>query len=150
MSRPPLLVRVAGSPLPALLLFVAYAAVIAGWYEGHVVWWQALAAVGATCLRTLSAVGQVMAPVTRRLARGMERDGRTRLSPHPGPKRKNAADDGASLSPAPRCSCSRFRRVFSIWSSEQSGRRSLPWRLNCCGGWPASVHLGVSQSRFGA
>ena len=58
MSRPPLLVRTAGSPLPALLLFVGYTALIWGWYEDRVVWWLALAAVGAA-LRTLSAVGQV-------------------------------------------------------------------------------------------
>ena len=58
MSRPPLLVRVAGSPLPALLLFMGYAAVVAGWYHGDVVWWLALAAVGAS-FRTLSAVGRV-------------------------------------------------------------------------------------------
>jgi hypothetical protein len=58
MSRPPLLVRVAGSPLPAFLLFLGYAAVIAGWYEGQVVWWLALGSVGAA-IRTLSAVGRV-------------------------------------------------------------------------------------------
>jgi len=58
MTRPPLLVRVAGSPLPALLLFFGYAAVVAGWYEGNVAWWLALAAVGAS-IRTLSAVGRV-------------------------------------------------------------------------------------------
>jgi hypothetical protein len=58
MSRPPLLVRVAGSPLPAFLLLLGYAAVVAGWYEGHVVWWLALAAVGAS-MRTLSAVRRV-------------------------------------------------------------------------------------------
>lgn len=37
MSRPPLLVRVAGSPLPALLLFVSFTAVIAVWYQGGVI-----------------------------------------------------------------------------------------------------------------
>lgn len=58
MSRPPLLVRVAGSPLPAVLLFAGYAATVAGWYEGQVVWWLALMAVAAS-LRTLGAVGQV-------------------------------------------------------------------------------------------
>jgi hypothetical protein len=58
MSRPSLLVRVAGSPLPALLLFLVYAAVIAGWYEGQVVWWLALGSLGAA-IRTLSAVGRV-------------------------------------------------------------------------------------------
>ena len=58
MNRPPLLVRVAGSPLPAFLLFLGYAAIIAGWYEGTVVWWLALAAIGAS-FRTMSAVGRV-------------------------------------------------------------------------------------------
>jgi hypothetical protein len=58
MTRPSLLVRVTGSPLPALLLFLCYAAVIAGWYEGQVVWWLALGSVGAA-FRTLSAVGRV-------------------------------------------------------------------------------------------
>jgi hypothetical protein len=58
MSRPPLLVRVAGSPLPAFLLFLGYAAIVAGWYEGQVVWWLALGSVGAA-IRTLSAVGRV-------------------------------------------------------------------------------------------
>jgi hypothetical protein len=53
-----LLVRVAGSPLRAFLLFVCYAAIVAGWYEGDVVWWLALTALGAA-MRTLSAVGQV-------------------------------------------------------------------------------------------
>ncbi len=58
MSRPSLIVRVAGSPLPALLLFLGYAALVLGWYEGQVVWWLALGAV-VGCLRTLSAIGQV-------------------------------------------------------------------------------------------
>ena len=58
MNRPALLVRIAGSPLGALLLFMVYAAVIAGWYEGQVVWWLALGSVGAA-FRTLSAVGRV-------------------------------------------------------------------------------------------
>jgi hypothetical protein len=58
MSRPPFLVRVAGSPLPALVLLMCCALVVAGWYQGDVVWWLALAAVGAS-LRTLSAVGRV-------------------------------------------------------------------------------------------
>lgn len=58
MSRPTLLVRIAGSPLGAFLLFLVYAAVIAGWYEGQVVWWLALGSVGAA-IRTLSAVGRV-------------------------------------------------------------------------------------------
>ena len=58
MTRPSLLVRVAGSPLGALLLFLVYAAVITRWYEGQVVWWLALGSVGAA-FRTLSAVGRV-------------------------------------------------------------------------------------------
>lgn len=55
MSRPPLLVRVAGSPLPAFLLFLGYAAIIVSWSQGEAPWWLALAAVGAS-LRTLSAI----------------------------------------------------------------------------------------------
>ena len=58
MTRPSLLVRVAGSPLGALLLLLGHAALIAGWYEGQVVWWLALGSVGAA-IRTLSAVGRV-------------------------------------------------------------------------------------------
>lgn len=58
MSRPPLLVRMAGSPLPAFLLFMAYAAIVAGWYQGEAPWWLALAAVGAS-LRTLAAIGRL-------------------------------------------------------------------------------------------
>jgi len=58
MNRPPLLVRAAGSPLGALLLFLGYAAIVAGWYDGQVVWWLALGSVGAA-MRTLSAVGRV-------------------------------------------------------------------------------------------
>jgi hypothetical protein len=58
MTRPSFSARVAGSPLGALLLFLVYAAVVAGWYEGQVVWWLALGSVGAA-IRTLSAVGRV-------------------------------------------------------------------------------------------
>lgn len=58
MSRPPLFVRVAGSPRPAFLLCLCYAAIIVGWCEGSVVWWLGLAAVGLF-IRTLSAVGQL-------------------------------------------------------------------------------------------
>lgn len=58
MSRPPLLVRVAGSPLPAFLLLAGYAAIVAGWYEGQVAWWLGLMAAAAS-LRTLSAVGRM-------------------------------------------------------------------------------------------
>jgi hypothetical protein len=58
MSRPPLLVRVAGSPLPAFLLFVGYALVVAGWYDGEVAWWLALGSVGAA-MRTVAAIGRV-------------------------------------------------------------------------------------------
>jgi hypothetical protein len=56
MNRPSLVVRVAGSPLPALVLLGGYALMIVGWYQGHVVWWLALVALSAA-LRTLSAVG---------------------------------------------------------------------------------------------
>jgi hypothetical protein len=41
-----------------LLLFIVYAVVVAGWYQGHVVWWLALVAVVAS-LRTLWAVGRL-------------------------------------------------------------------------------------------
>lgn len=59
MTRPSLLVRSAGSPLPALLLLVGSALVVAGWYQGAgVPWWLALGAALAA-LRTLSAVGRV-------------------------------------------------------------------------------------------
>jgi hypothetical protein len=58
MNRPNVFVRVAGSPLPALALFVGYAAIVVGWYQNNVPWWLALGAVGAA-LRTLSALGQV-------------------------------------------------------------------------------------------
>jgi hypothetical protein len=44
--------------LGAFLLFLVYATVIIGWYEGQVVWWLALGSVGAA-IRTLSAVGRV-------------------------------------------------------------------------------------------
>jgi Na+/melibiose symporter-like transporter len=58
MSRPPLLVRVAGSPLPAFLLFLVYAAIIVSWSQGEAPWWLALVAVGAS-IRTLSAIGRL-------------------------------------------------------------------------------------------
>jgi len=58
MSRPPLLVRVAGSPLPAFLLFLVYAAIIVSWSQGEAPWWLALVAVGAS-LRTMSAIGRL-------------------------------------------------------------------------------------------
>ena len=58
MNRPHFLVRVAGSPLPAFVLFLGYAAIVAGWCQGAVPWWLALASVGAF-IRTLSAIGQV-------------------------------------------------------------------------------------------
>jgi hypothetical protein len=58
MNRPHFLVRVAGSPLPAFLLSLCYAATVAAWWEGNVPWWLALAAIGAF-IRTLSAIGQV-------------------------------------------------------------------------------------------
>ena len=54
----PWLVRLAGSPLIALVLFVLYGMAILGWYQGHLAWWLALGAVGAA-IRTLGAVRQV-------------------------------------------------------------------------------------------
>jgi hypothetical protein len=58
MNRPALLARLAGSPRGALVLFVCYAALVFGWYQGNIPWWLALGAVGAA-FRTLSAVGRV-------------------------------------------------------------------------------------------
>jgi hypothetical protein len=58
MSRPPLLVRVAGSPLPAFLLFLGYAAIVVSWSQGEAPWWLALVSVGAS-IRTLSAIGRL-------------------------------------------------------------------------------------------
>jgi hypothetical protein len=58
MSRPPLLVRVAGSPLPAFLLFLGYVAIVVSWSQGEAPWWLALIAVGAS-IRTLSAIGRL-------------------------------------------------------------------------------------------
>jgi hypothetical protein len=58
MNRPRLSVRLAGSPLGALLLFVLYVAIVLGWYQGNVPWWLALGAVAAA-VRTLSAIGKV-------------------------------------------------------------------------------------------
>jgi hypothetical protein len=40
------------------LLFLCYVTIVVGWYQGTVVWWLALATVGAS-IRTLSAVGQL-------------------------------------------------------------------------------------------
>jgi hypothetical protein len=58
MNRPPLLVRVAGSPLPAFLFFLSYAAIVVSWSQGEAPWWLALVAVGAS-IRTLSAIGRL-------------------------------------------------------------------------------------------
>ncbi len=58
MNRPAPLVRLAGSPVGATLLFVMYGAVVLGWYEGHTAWWLALGAAGAA-FRTLGAMGDV-------------------------------------------------------------------------------------------
>ena len=44
-----------GAPGGALVLFLLYAALILGWYEGSVSWWVALAAVGLA-FRTLGAM----------------------------------------------------------------------------------------------
>jgi len=58
MNRPSLSVRFAGSPRGALLLFLLYAVIGWGWYEGQVSWWIALGAVGAA-MRTLRAVREL-------------------------------------------------------------------------------------------
>jgi cytochrome bd-type quinol oxidase subunit 2 len=58
MTRPPLLVRFAGSPVGAIVLFIVYGVLVLGWYQNEVPWWLALATVGAA-YRTLSAVGTV-------------------------------------------------------------------------------------------
>ncbi len=58
MNRPAPFVRLAGSPLGAIVLFFMYGAVVLGWYEGHTAWWLAVGAVGAA-MRTLGAVGKV-------------------------------------------------------------------------------------------
>ena len=46
----------AGAPVGALVLFLLYASLIYGWYQGNVSWWVALAALGLA-FRTLSAMG---------------------------------------------------------------------------------------------
>jgi hypothetical protein len=56
MREPGVLVRFAGKPLIACLILVGVAGLAYEWYEGQLVWWLALAAVGVA-LRTLSAVG---------------------------------------------------------------------------------------------
>ncbi len=58
MKPPSPLAWLAGSPVGAILLFLLYAWLWLGWYEGRVSWWLALGAVGAA-LRTLGAIGQV-------------------------------------------------------------------------------------------
>jgi hypothetical protein len=58
MSRPPLLVRMAGAPLPAIVLFLVCGVIVVGWSQGEVPWWLALGAVGGA-FRTLSAVRHV-------------------------------------------------------------------------------------------
>jgi len=58
MRQPGILVRMAGTPLIACLIMAGAAVVIYGWYQGQVVWWLALAALGLV-FRTLSAVGTV-------------------------------------------------------------------------------------------
>jgi hypothetical protein len=56
MKRPSFVVMLAGAPMGALALFLLYAALIYGWYQGTVSWWVALAAL-AFAFRTLSAMG---------------------------------------------------------------------------------------------
>ena len=58
MNRPSVMVRLAGAPRIAVLLWIGCAVVVAGWYEAHAPWWQALIAV-AIAKRTLSAMGQL-------------------------------------------------------------------------------------------
>jgi hypothetical protein len=58
MNRPGVLVRFAGYPPMATVLFLGYVAVVLGWYQGHLAWWLALGAVGAAG-RTLRAVREV-------------------------------------------------------------------------------------------
>lgn len=59
MNRPPFLVRLAGYPPMAILLFFGYAAVVWDWwYRGGVPWWLAVGAVAAAG-RTLGAVGRM-------------------------------------------------------------------------------------------
>jgi hypothetical protein len=58
MNRPRRLVRLAGSPRGALLLFIGYAVIVYGWYQGDVPWWLAVGAVAAG-FRTLAAVGRM-------------------------------------------------------------------------------------------
>lgn len=58
MNRPGLGVRLAGSPRVAVVLYLGYAAVVLGWYEGYVAWWLAVIAVGAA-KRTVSAMGEL-------------------------------------------------------------------------------------------
>ena len=55
MNRPSFAVRFAGSPLGAMLLFIGYAAIVVGWYQGHFAWWLAVGALAAA-FRTLGAI----------------------------------------------------------------------------------------------
>lgn len=55
MNRPSLSARLAGQPPVAIVLFIGYAAVVLGWYQGHVAWWLAVGAVAAA-FRTLGAL----------------------------------------------------------------------------------------------
>jgi hypothetical protein len=58
MKRPSLLVRVAGSPPVAILLFVVYSLVVIAWYQEAAPWWLALLA-GFLAIQTPSAVREV-------------------------------------------------------------------------------------------
>jgi hypothetical protein len=58
MTTPSVSVRLAGSPLGAIVLFGLSAAVIAGWYQGYVRAWVALVAA-VMVFKTFGAIGQV-------------------------------------------------------------------------------------------
>jgi hypothetical protein len=58
MNRPSLSVRVAGSPLGALVLLLVWGAVVVAWYQGNVPWWVGVAAVAAAG-RTFGAFGRM-------------------------------------------------------------------------------------------
>jgi hypothetical protein len=58
MNRPSLSVRVAGSALGALVLFLGCGALVVAWYQGGVPWWVGVAAVAGVG-RTLTAVKRV-------------------------------------------------------------------------------------------
>jgi hypothetical protein len=58
MTAPSPYARLAGTPVVAVLLFIGYATVITGWFEGRMAWWWAALAFIAA-LKTLKALGEV-------------------------------------------------------------------------------------------